>query len=301
MLSDDPIDGCGYRSRLAGFVELGTLPQENSALIGAFEYFAAALESVVGDEVVDRDGLQSDFLGFTRVDQFTKKNDAEAAENVLRAIALADRVAARRVVNRLDLAIASGYLPESADTNSIDNHFANGDADLAAGKYKQTLADYRSAWQIASDKMEALGQEIDPDGDWIPSDIEEELGTSSTEADTDGDLLADITELWTTFTDPTLNDTDGNGEPDGAADPDEDGLSHLAEVDLGTDPLVADSDGDLLDDGFEVGTFGSDPLAPDTDADRLADEAEFDSGPTRAIRTPTATASSTVTRFTRRR
>ena len=48
---------------------------------------------------------------------------------------------------------------------------------------------------------------------------------------------------------------------DAGFDLDGDGLSNLEEFGIGTDPLAADSDGDFLNDGFEVATF-SDPLNP---------------------------------------
>ena len=86
-------------------------------------------------------------------------------------------------------------------------------------------------------------------------------------------------------------DNDADGIPD-ATDPDDDndGLSDLDEInDIGTDPLVADSDGDGLLDGFEVNykpnppdtyTPGQDlnPLAADTDADGFNDGMELDAG-----------------------
>lgn len=86
-------------------------------------------------------------------------------------------------------------------------------------------------------------------------------------------------------------DNDADGIPD-ATDPDDDndGLSDLDEInDIGTDPLVADTDGDGLLDGFEVNyrpnppdtyTPGQDlnPLAADTDADGFNDGMEFAAG-----------------------
>ena len=60
-----------------------------------------------------------------------------------------------------------------------------------------------------------------------------------------------------------------------AGDDDGDGLSNADEIDVyGTDPLVADTDGDGLIDGAEV-SIGSDPLDADTDDDGLSDGHEF--------------------------
>jgi hypothetical protein len=62
---------------------------------------------------------------------------------------------------------------------------------------------------------------------------------------------------------PNLADTDGDGLIDGL----EVG-THM------TDPLVADTDGDGLSDGAEVNTHGTNPTLPDTDGDGLSDGAE---------------------------
>jgi hypothetical protein len=59
-------------------------------------------------------------------------------------------------------------------------------------------------------------------------------------------------------------------------DSDDDGLSNKEEKELGTDPKVADSDGDGLSDGDEVLTFGSDPLSVDSDGDGCEDGREVD-------------------------
>ena len=60
----------------------------------------------------------------------------------------------------------------------------------------------------------------------------------------------------------------------GGVDTDGDGLIDTEETTLGTDPLVADSDGDELLDGEEVKTYQTNPLLTDTDADGLADGEE---------------------------
>ena len=94
-------------------------------------------------------------------------------------------------------------------------------------------------------------------------------GLACLELDGDGDGLGDATELGI-GTDPTVADTDGDGLKDGE------------EVDdLGTDPLDADTDDDGLGDGDEVSGSGqldgwgaTDPLAADTDGDGLNDGLE---------------------------
>jgi hypothetical protein len=71
---------------------------------------------------------------------------------------------------------------------------------------------------------------------------------------------------------------DDNGSDSGSAyvfdvnaDPDWDGLSDFDEYFLGTDPRLADSDGDGLTDGLEVNAFGTNPLLADSDADGVID------------------------------
>jgi hypothetical protein len=60
-----------------------------------------------------------------------------------------------------------------------------------------------------------------------------------------------------------------------SADTDGDGLTDGEEIGTyGTDPLIADTDGDGLTDGDEVNTYGTDPLSADTDADGLTDGEE---------------------------
>jgi hypothetical protein len=75
-------------------------------------------------------------------------------------------------------------------------------------------------------------------------------------------------------TDPMLADTDGDGLEDGP------------EVDAyGTDPTARDTDGDDLADDLEVREYGTDPTARDTDGDGLPDGDEvtmYETDPTRA-------------------
>ncbi|MBM2841394.1 MAG: Peptidoglycan-associated outer membrane protein [Bacteroidetes bacterium] len=60
----------------------------------------------------------------------------------------------------------------------------------------------------------------------------------------------------------------------GDADPDGDGLTNREEKQLGTNPKVADSDGDGLSDGAEVKQHSTYPLKADSDGDGLKDGEE---------------------------
>ncbi|MFT6864413.1 MAG: hypothetical protein ACJAVK_002978, partial [Akkermansiaceae bacterium] len=70
-----------------------------------------------------------------------------------------------------------------------------------------------------------------------------------------------------------LSDTDSS---DATADPDGDTLTNLSEFQLGTNPRLADTDGDGLSDQNET---VSDPLNPDSDDDGLSDGEETNSSP----------------------
>lgn len=64
-------------------------------------------------------------------------------------------------------------------------------------------------------------------------------------------------------------------EMDINADYDRDGLSNLSEYENGTDPGIADSDGDGFADYKEIYTYNTDPLVYDTDKDGLGDGTEI--------------------------
>jgi hypothetical protein len=87
-------------------------------------------------------------------------------------------------------------------------------------------------------------------------------------------------------------DTDGGGMLDGDEvgrngdpldptddfDPDRDGLLDDEEAQAGSDPDVADTDGDGLSDGDEVHEHGTDPTKADTDDGGVPDGEEIDRG-----------------------
>jgi len=100
--------------------------------------------------------------------------------------------------------------------------------------------------------------------DWLESSILEGGARIDfvTNTDTDGDDLIDLHELQL-GTDPALADTDADGLDDGV------------EVrDSETNPTDSDSDDDGLSDGQEVNVLGTDPLDTDTDNDSLNDFVE---------------------------
>ncbi|MEE9349505.1 MAG: gliding motility-associated C-terminal domain-containing protein, partial [Flavobacteriaceae bacterium] len=106
----------------------------------------------------------------------------------------------------------------------------------------------------------------DCDNDGLTNEDEITAGTDPTNPDTDGDGVLDGTEVNIDGTNPIDICSfvlDSQSEtPTTAweqADCDDDGLSNLDEVGLGTDPLNNDTDGDGVLDGVEVND-GTDPL-----------------------------------------
>ncbi|WP_188853684.1 dockerin type I domain-containing protein [Haloarcula argentinensis] len=101
------------------------------------------------------------------------------------------------------------------------------------------------------------------------------VATRSTASnDTDGDGLPDAYERNVTGTDPVIADSDGDAVIDGAEDWDNDTLPAYREYRLGTDPRSNDTDGDGLPDKVESRLQGVDPTDPDTDGDNLTDSDE---------------------------
>ena len=71
------------------------------------------------------------------------------------------------------------------------------------------------------------------------------------------------------MTDPHRADSDGNGVPDGAEDPDGDGLGNRGEQHAGTDPLNADTDGDGLNDARDDANGNGKPDGLEQDRRRI--------------------------------
>ena len=113
--------------------------------------------------------------------------------------------------------------------------------------------------------------DLDDDNDGTSTLIEEKIGTSALRADTDEDGINDTDEIGNN-TDKPL-DTDGDGIINALdTDDDDDGLETSAEILLGTNPILADTDGDGLSDGDEIGDLMDTNKKPaDTDKDGTID------------------------------
>lgn len=171
------------------------------------------------------------------------------------------------------------------DCPNVNANYSTNAADFV-GTVSEPLNIPKDEWQYMKDENENGLPDFfedfdnweklaDTDGDGLPDSIEEYLGSDVNNTDTDGDGLGDYYEVFGTYTDPTMADTDENGVNDGDEDFDEDGLTNLEEYLNNTYPYIADSDNDGLSDGDEVNKYGTDPLNADTDGDELEDGDEI--------------------------
>lgn len=115
---------------------------------------------------------------------------------------------------------------------------------------------------------------LDTDGDGLEDYLEEYFGTDKTNADTDGDGLSDSVEIRILKTDPLKEDTDSNGITDDLEDADDDDVSNLREIEIGTNPCKEDTDNDGLSDGKEIYVYHTSPILEDSDNDGLSDGEE---------------------------
>lgn len=107
-----------------------------------------------------------------------------------------------------------------------------------------TIINYNaSEEELLLDYKINLDSDEDLDLDGLTNKQEKEHETSPTLSDTDMDGLDDNYEISTSKTDPTKKDTD------------DDGLSDYDEIQLGLDPLKADSKGDGVKDGTRTMTY----------------------------------------------
>jgi len=177
--------------------------------------------------------------------------------------------------------------PDSDDDLLMDGHEVNiyftdpnnPDSDF------DTLSDYEEIQIYITNPNSS-----DSDQDNITDPIEiNTYGTNPSNNDTDFDYLNDYDEIFVYFTNPLDSDTDDDLmldgleilaglDPfvaDGTLDYDNDGLTNLEEVNLGTNPWLVDSDNDTLGDYDEVNIYNTNPTSSDSDMDLLSDVDEI--------------------------
>ena len=121
----------------------------------------------------------------------------------------------------------------------------------------------------------------DTDDDGLLDGVELDYDSNPFKPDSDDDGLPDVWEVKYELDHNDDGSTDPDSGPDG--DPDEDGLKNKVELTINTNPWLADSDEDELEDSVETNTgkfvsdtdTGTDPSNADTDGDGLNDGAEF--------------------------
>ncbi len=159
-------------------------------------------------------------------------------------------------------------------TASVSYLIVNGTA-LPAGVYNSANT---SPYLTGTGSITVTVTDTDVDGipdSWTqqyfdhPTGQEGDLSRAGDDADIDGlDNLGEYQQ----GTNPKVADTDIDGLNDGP-----EVFTHL------TNPLVADTDGDGLTDGAEVNTHTTNPLLADTDADGLTDGAEINTHATNPL------------------
>lgn len=120
-----------------------------------------------------------------------------------------------------------------------------------------------------------ISDTTDTDADGVIDSLEDYYGTDKTNSDTDDDGLGDGYELFSSLTDPTNQDSDDNGVSDADEDFDADNLVNIQEQANNSEPYLADTDMDGLNDYDEVNTHNTKPDIDDTDEDGLSDGDEI--------------------------
>lgn len=156
------------------------------------------------------------------------------------------------------------------------------DESLVDGQWLQLCrvvvrAPFKSKALIQVNESDIQCESFDADGDQEPNLEELALDLNPYEGDFDGDCVADHADAFPKNPNESL-DTDHDGIGDTAdLDRDGDSLSNQAETLLGTNPVLNDTDSDLIPDNLDnCPLFGSDSSQTDSDLDGIGDVCETD-------------------------
>lgn len=160
---------------------------------------------------------------------------------------------------------------DKGDTEDNENQGDQGNQD-------DNESDYYKKIEEVMQRYDESTYSQDSDGDGLKDCEEEIIGTDLHVTDTDGDSLSDYDEVYKTHTDPLVFDSAVPGCSDGEADSDGDGIPNIVEIELGTNPLAADTDDDGISDNDEINVYGTNPNLIDTDGDGIEDKHELTLG-----------------------
>ena len=178
------------------------------------------------------------------------------------------------------------YMLKGSYTNVIAPHTSvqlgfsgvkNGTPEIISSTLTEVVVDEDLLFELTvlQDDCVDWSELPDSDGDGLPDEYESDYGCNINNPDSDGDGLPDGYEILKVGSDPADAHSLDTTLTDGQFDNDSDSLTNYQEYQLGTDPLVADSDYDGLTDGQEVNIYRTDPLDNDTDDDGISDGDEI--------------------------
>ncbi len=261
------VDGDDYRVRVVGTDAVG---KQREALLGS----TFTIKNDFGPTVQLTSPLGGEVWNGTQTITWMAEDDGGDGNDDMDAEASAD-ITIRLDFTRNDGADYSPIYSGLANTGSYEwdtNTTLSWNADTYKVKIMATDTKGQTAWAISTDTFEINNEKNfrDEDNDNMPDEWEElyddvEVGENDAMDDADSDGLRNIEE-YHFGTDPSDDDTDGDGmtdgweinnelnvlEADSNLDSDGDGLINLQEFQIGTYANRWDSENDGIPDGWEV-------------------------------------------------